>query len=273
MSTKKKTGKAVANWDEQLAADAEVAANMEESTASGQFFSVKGGVLSFNDAPLPDNQVAVVIVDHILENVFYEGAYDPDDPCGPTCFAFGRNDDEMEPHQKVVDAEQFQGEVCKDCENNEWGSADTGRGKACRNTRRLALIPAGNFNDKTGDFEPFEDEEHYESAAIAFIKLPVTSVKGYAAFVKQVASALKRPPHGVFTKIKVVPDPSSQFKVVFEPIGQVPNDVLGAIMKRHEEAQGIIEFPYELDSEQEEKKPARGKKKPAKKKGRGKGKY
>lgn len=273
VARKKSTGKAVANWDEQLAQQAEVAAGMEESTASGQFFSLKGGVLSFNDAPLPDNQVAVVIVDHVLENVFYEGAYDPDDPSGPTCFAFGRADGDMVPHQKVIDADQFCADNCSSCENNEWGSADTGRGKACRNTRRLALIPAGNFNDKTGEFEPFEDEAHYESAAIAFMKLPVTSVKGYAAFVKQVASALKRPPHGIYTKIKVVPDASSQFKATFEPIGQVPNEVLGAIMKRHEEAVDIIEFPYELDSEREEQKPARCKKKAPVKKGRGRGKY
>lgn len=274
MAARKKPSTAVAKWDEELARQAEVAAKQEESTASGQFFSLRGGVLTFNDAPLPNNEVAVVILDHLLENVYYEGAYDPDDPSGPTCFAFGRSDDEMTPHQKVIDADQFQADACKDCPNNEWGSAETGRGKACRNTRRLALIPAGNFNSKTGEFEEFDDPEHYESAAIAFMKLPVTSVKGYAAFVKQIASALKRPPHGVFTKIKVVPDASTQFKVTFEALGQVPNELLGAIMPRHEEAQGVIEFPYELDSEREEpKKPTHGKKAPTKKPARGRGKY
>lgn len=274
MAARKKTGTAVANWDEQLAQQAAIAAGMEENTASGQFFSLKSGILSFNDSPLPNNEVAVIIVDHVLENVFYEGAYDPEDPVGPTCFAFGRSETNIAPHHNVVEAGQFQCETCADCENNEWGSADKGRGKACRNTRRLALIPAGTINDKTGVFEHFEDVDHYESAAIAFMKLPVTSVKGFSAFVKQVTSALKRPPHGIFTRIKVVPDASTQFKVIFEALGQVPNDLLGAVMKRHEEAEGVIEFPYELnDPDAASKKPARGKKAPAKKaqtKGRGK---
>lgn len=266
MATRRKKSTAVANWDEQLAAQAEVAAGMEANTGTGSFFSFKGGVLSFNDNPLPDNEVAVIIVDHVLENVFYEGAYDPEDPSGPTCFAFGRSETEMGPHDKVLAAGQGVCDDCENCPNNEWGSADTGRGKACRNVRRLAVIPAGELDD--GSFDAFEDPEHFESAAIAFMKLPVTSVKGYAAFVKQIASAMRRPPHGIFTKVKVVPDAKSQFKVTFEALGQVPNELMQAVMNRHEEAKGVIEFPYDLDSEREEPKPkgrGRGttKKKPA----------
>ena len=139
----------------------------------------------------------------------------------------------------------------------EWGSADTGRGKAARETRRLALIPAGTF-DRMGKFEAFDDVESFEAAGIGFMKLPVTSVKGYAAFVKQIAGALKRPPHGVFTRIKVVPDPNSQFKVTFEPLAQVPDEIMGVIMQRHEEAKATIETPYPRFDEEAEKKPARG---------------
>lgn len=249
--TKRKKSTAIANWDEELAKQAEVAAGMEESVASGQFFSLQGGQLSFNDAPIANNQMAVVILDSILENVYYEAAYDPDDPQGPTCFAFGRANDEMGPHDVVVTP---QSEDCESCPMNEWGSADVGRGKACRNSRRLAMIPAGTMVHD--DFEPFEDEAKFKTASIAFMRLPVTSVKGYAAFVKQVAGALKRPPHGVFTKVSVVPDPKTQFKVVFEPLDLIPGDLIGPVMERHEEAMSIIDFPYE---------PAEDKPEPAKK--------
>lgn len=256
MATKKQPGTAVVKWDEELAKQAEVAAGMEDSTASGQFFSLKGGILQWNDAPLQGNQMAVVILDSILENVFYEGKYDPETPQGPTCFAFGRNETELKPHQIVVEASNQQHDFCSGCEMNEWGSADTGRGKACRNTRRLAMIPAGTFN-QAGKFELVDDEEHYATAAVGFMKLPVTSVKGYAAFVKQVAGALKRPPFGIVTKVKVVPDPKSQFKVVFEPIMSLPDELMGAIMKRHEEAVSIIDFPY-TPNEEVEAPPKRG---------------
>ena len=263
---------AIAKWDEELARQAELAAGMEASTSTGQFFSLKGGQLSWNDAPLPGNQMAVVILDAVLENVFYEGAYDPDTPQGPTCFAFGRDDKTMSPHTIVVEANNSQAGasgLCAGCEMNEFGSADKGRGKACRNTRRLAMIPAGSFNQQSGKLELIEDADHYETTAIGYMKLPVTSVKGYAAFVKQVAGALRRPPHGIVARVKVVPDPSSQFKVVFEPLMSLPNELMGAIMTRHEEAMAAIEFPYQLNDEQAPPPPKRGSKAAAKPAARG----
>lgn len=233
---------AIAKWDEELARQAKLAAAVEESTATGNFFSLKGGILAFNDAPVPNNEMAVVILDGVLENVYYEGKYDPDTPAGPICFAFGREEKEMVPHKIVFDAGNNQSDKCQGCEHNEWGSADTGRGKACRNTRRLALIPAGTFD--AGRFKPFNDESQLETAPIAYMKLPVTSVKGYASHVKQLANALSRPPHAVYTKVSVRPDPQTQFKVVFEPLSTIPNELLGVVMKRHDEAQKAIEFPY-----------------------------
>lgn len=256
---------AVAKWDEELARQAELAAGMENSTATGQFFGLKSGVLSFNDAPLPNNEMAVIVLDAVLENVYYEGKYDPDSPQSPMCFAFGRDEKTMAPHQIVIDAGNQQcgaSGLCNGCEMNEFGTAEVGRGKACRNTRRLAMIPAGTLEN--GKFKAFDDAEHFESAGIAFMKLPVTSVKGYAAYVKQVAGALKRPPHAIFTKVKVVPDPKSQFKVTFEPLSQVPDDLLAAVMQRHEEAKSVIDFPYTPFEEEEAPPPRRGGAKAAK---------
>ena len=245
-----------ANWDEELARQAQVAAGMENSTATGQFFSLRGGNLSWNDAPLPNNQMAVIIVDSILENVYYEGRFDPDTPQSPTCFAFGRDEKEMCPHNSVVENGSQQSDACSSCEMNQWGTAVTGRGKACRNVRRLAMIPAGILEN--GKFKIFEEDDHFESTAIGFMKLPVTSVKGYAAFVKQIAGALKRPPHGIITRVSVVPDSKSQFKVVFEPIMSVPNELMSTVMKRHEEAQSVIDFPYTLDDGSEPEPPKKG---------------
>lgn len=259
MATAKSKTTAVAKWDEELARQAELAAGMEDSTATGQFFGLKSGQLTFNDAPLPNNEMAVIILDGILENVYYEGKYDLDTPQGPVCFAFGRDEKTMAPHKIVIEASNQQcgaSGLCHGCDMNEFGTAEVGRGKACRNTRRLAMIPAGTFDN--GKFKAFTDESHFESAGIAFMKLPVTSVKGYAAFVKQVAGALKRPPHAIFTKVKVVSDPKSQFKVTFEPLSQVPDDLLGAVMQRHEEAKSVIDFPYTPFEEEEAPPPRRG---------------
>jgi hypothetical protein len=248
---------AIANWDEELAKQAQAAAAMEESTSTGQFFGLKGGILSFNEQPLPGNQMAAIILDSVLENVFFNGAYDPDTPQTPVCFAFGRLENEMTPHANVATEEGFeqQCESCHGCEKNQFGSAETGRGKACRNTRRLAIISGGALNPKTDEFTMTEVDA-VESATIGFMKLPVMSVKGYAAYVKNLAGALKKPPLAMFTKISVVPDPKSQFRVCFEAIEPVPNELIPAIMARLQEAKGGLEQPYTPRSEEFEQKAA-----------------
>jgi hypothetical protein len=255
----------ITNWEQELAAQAEVAAAMEANSGGGQYFSTRGGILALNDAAVPNNQMAAVVVDSILENVFYDAEYDPDVPAAPVCFAFGRDEATMAPHPNVVERGQAQNATCRGCPMNEFGTAERGKGKACRNTRRLGLIPAGDLT-ADGRFKAFDDEDHFASAAVAFLKLPVMSVKGYANFVKQVAGALKRPPHGIFSKVKVVPDPKTQFRVLFEPLSAIPNGLMSAVMKRNQEVKATIEQPYSLDVEERavpEKKPARGVAKPS----------
>ena len=249
MATKKTQPTALVKWDEELAKQAEIAASMEANTSGGQFFSLKGGILSWQDVPLPGNQMAVIILDSILENVYYKERYDADILQNPTCFAFGREEKTMSPHAVVTEAGNSQHDQCIGCPMNEYGTADVGKGKACRNTRRLGMIPAGTFN-AAGKFEFNENLEYYENMAVGMMRLPVTSVKGYASFVKQVAGALHRPPFGIATKIKVIPDPKSQFKVIFEPIIILPNEFMSVIMKRHEEVKSTIDFPYQPNEEE-----------------------
>ncbi len=259
----KKPAGGIVKWDAELAKEAEVAAQMEANTGGGKFLSVKGGVLTWNDAPVPGNEMPIVILDHIFENVMYEGDYDADNPTSPTCFAFGRDEKTMEPHQVPKDAGTAQEGPCVSCPMNVFGSADKGKGKACKNTRRLGLISAGSFA-AGGKFKMITDPEYYEKEGeVGFFKIPVTSIKMFGGFVKQVASALKRPPHGIITRVKVVPDPKSQFKVVFEPMQNLPDSLMTAIMKRRDEVKGVIDFPYQAASEEEApaKTPKKGGKK------------
>ncbi len=252
-----------AKWDEQLAQFAQHAAEAEKG--GGDFFGLKGGILTYEGAPLDGNKMCVVILDSILENVYFSQAYDPDVAAAPTCFAFSREEKLLTPHQVVVDRGLAQHPTCAGCQWNVFGSADVGKGKACRNTRRLALIPAGTIiKDK---LTLYTKPEQF-SSAIKFMKLPVTSVKDYSAFVKQVAGTLKRPPFAIFTTISVIPDAKSQFKVTFQPTDQVPDALIPTMMQRHEEAKASIDFPYpQMDAEE---KPATNGKvdKKAAKKGR-----
>jgi hypothetical protein len=251
-AAKKSKSTAVVKWDEELARQAEAAAAVESNAGGGQMFSTKGGILSWNDAPMPDNQMAVVILDTIFENVYYEEEYDPNSPSAPTCYAYAHEEKELKPIQLVVDSGNAQNDVCKGCEHNEFGTANKGKGKACRNGRRLALLPAGFF--RNGKLELYEDPDHWASAGIGFLKIPPTSIRPYAGFVKTSAATLRRPPHGLITKIRLDKDPNNQFNVVFEALENVPDEVMGTVMARREEALALIEFPYPtLDDE--DKKP------------------
>ena len=237
MAGKKKT--AIQMWDEELAKEAQVAAGLVASNAGGQFFNLQGGQLSFGGAPLANNQMAVVIIDYIMENVYYPGKYDPDSQGGPACFAFGRGED-LIPHKE---ASEPQSKDCESCPHNEWGTADTGKGKACKNTMRLALISAGQL-DANGNFTATDDPKQFEAEAIGYMRLPVTSVKGFSTMVTQVANVMKRPPFGIFTRVHVEPDTKSQFKVLFEPLEKVGNNLMGVVMIRRKAAIPTTDFPY-----------------------------
>ena len=265
----KTTGTEIVDWQAEMAAQAQIAAGAQRSAGGGgKFFSLQGGIIQYDGNPLPGNQMAVVILADIMENSWYDGPFDPSNPASPKCFAFGRHEDAMEPHVAVDQDEYFerQHDVCKDCPRNEWGSAPQGRGKDCKNVMRLAMIPAGQYKPQgkgrnvTFEFEPYDDPTHFARAEVAFLKLPVTSVKNYAKYVKQLAADMGRPPWGVVTNIYLEPDPKSQYKVMFEIVDTLDDELLPTVMNRHKAEESTIDFPYQPpldDDEQQQRAPAR----------------
>jgi len=247
----RQTGGALVAVEKELLQQAQVARATEESVQTGQFFGTRGGILTFNGAPIKENKMQVIVVDHILANVFYKGKFNPDDPVPPVCYAFGRDDKELVPHEKATDQQH---EQCKGCPQNEWGTADTGRGKACKNSRRLACIAADVV-----------DSGNVQDAQVAYLAVPVTSVKGWAGYVRQLADVLRRPPLGVVTEVSLVPDAKDQFKMVFRSVEPI-NDkkVLGQLLAKQKAVSSDIAFPFpEIDEEE------RARRRPAKPAGRG----
>lgn len=260
---KKTPGTDIVDWEKEMEAQAAIAAEAQRATGGGggKFFSTAAGVLKFDGNAMPGNRMVVVVLGDINENSYYDGPYDPNTPASPVCFAFNRDESAMEPHSAVDNDSYFerQNDVCQGCPKNEWGSAPTGKGKACKNVARLAMIPAGTFSEKGSgrnkavEFDGLiDDEEHYNTAEVAYIKLPVMSVKNWANYVKQIAAEMKRPPHGVFTEIWLEPDAKSQYKVMFEVVDKVPNELLKIMMERHAKVQSEIDFPYSPPQEKDE---------------------
>lgn len=118
-----------------------------------------GNIIAPGDINL-GQEVRLIVVDFCSANRFYPGKYDPSNVVPPVCFSFDRVIDDMAPEEE---APEPQHENCKKCPHNQWGS--NGRGKACKNTRELAVVLADELEDP--DYEP---ELFHVSIAPASIK-------------------------------------------------------------------------------------------------------
>lgn len=259
----KKTNKeetALVPLDEQLAALMQQTVEQEAATGEGRrFLSIRGGQLSMGGDAIPGNEIAVAIVDAIHENVYYEGRFDPDEKQAPSCFAFGRSPDEMAPHETSAEPVS---DTCKGCPNNEFGSADVGKGKACKNRRRLALLAVGGF-DRDGNFEPF-DAATIASDDVAYLPVPVTSVTSFAKYAKGLAKVHGKPLQAVATRVFVESDPKYQVRVGFELLEDLGPDVVREVLAKHKVVKDEIDFPY-VPRDEEPAEPKKAKRRRASK--------
>lgn len=197
--------------------------------------SLKSGVMSYGGTPMPGNKVECIIVAAAFRNAYYVGRYDPNNIVNPNCFALSESDDGMVPHENVTEPESG---ACKGCEKDEWGSdPNGGRGKACKQGRRLVLIPANALE---------EGEEKVKAAELAVLDLPVTSVKNYSQFVNTLSVSAGVPAWAAVCQISVVPDAKTQFKVLFQAMRVIPTvELLNAVKLRRNEGLRVALQPYD----------------------------
>lgn len=255
---------AVEKFDpEEFKSLAKAAAKAEESSVGLNFIKLtSSGVMTWNGAPVPNNELAAVIVGSIHENCYYGSQYDPDNPTAPICFAFGNDPATMAPHESCVKNGTAQSPTCAKCKHNEFGTATLGKGKACRNNRRVGLLVAGKWTP-AGKYEPVIDPEYYASASFAFIKVPPTSIREFAGFITQLVSVFnpEMPPFTNMVKIKTTPNQKTQYKMSFEPVMRVPEALQGILYKRYKECAEIIATPYTPEPQETEgEKKTRGRK-------------
>lgn len=233
------TKKEVVSWKDKMAAEAKDVASIERPVTSN--ISLRGGVMSYMDTPVPDNRLPCVVVASVFENSWYDRPFDPDNIRAPSCFAFSADGESMAPHES---SESPQSETCAACDHNKWGSAPgNSRGKACKNVRRLAVLPV----------TALDDADKVAEAEMAMMKLPVTSVSNWRVYVNKVAASYQRPAWGVITEISVERDPKTQFKVHFDCIGVIEqDDLLASLNGKVSAANEMLNTPYEPNQQEEE---------------------
>ena len=115
--------------------------------ATARTISTKGKIFTLPSGESSQHPLNVIILDWRNYNKYYTGAYNAQKPEPPACYAIHSVIAEMKPGPQV---KRPSNPDCATCTFNKFGSAMTGRGKACKNTIRLA-VTAGDF---TIDTEP-----------------------------------------------------------------------------------------------------------------------
>lgn len=143
--------KAVTSVQEQLKKELDTLKDRVDPP-SGYMISTKGKVFTLPDGSADNGPLVCVVLDWLTANTYFEGVYNPQNIQPPACFAISR-----EPAKAIPSAsapkKQFD-RCCGDADNdgcpkNEWGSdPQGGKGKACKNTRRILVVPA-NATEKT----------------------------------------------------------------------------------------------------------------------------
>ena len=246
MAVQKKAAKgtAIVRWDEKFAAAAKASKEKYKGIGGG-VASVKFAAnrITYQGADIPGGRVNVIVVGDCFLNAWYAGKiYDPEDIQPPVCYALSEFVEGMAPHAECQEA---QSTTCAECVHNQFGSAPTGRGKACQDVVRLALINAADV----------EDGDSARTAEIAQAKIPVTSVKNWAGYVKALDG---RPPWSVVTEIAALPE-KNYYRLEFKLVENIDdNDILTALEARTgEKVQEYLQQPFGPPTEKPAK-PAAG---------------
>lgn len=217
----KSTSNLPINYEEQLAKEAaEIAKRI--AAPSGDRIRFNGSVGFITPDGNEGEALDVVIIDFLSSNLFYDGPFDRENPQPPACFAIGDEPSHLVPSPNSPNK---QSDTCASCSMNQFGSA--GNGKACKNTRLLAVVPAAALDDP--------DTE----TPVWILSVPPASLRHYDAYVKSLAAKHKTVPTGVITNI--VPDKTVSYAAPrFNVVRPLAGKELGVFMTRREEARSRL---------------------------------
>ena len=219
------------DWETRMAAEAKEEYQEESKISGGSIatLSTKEKRFSLGDEDL-GTEIDVVVADTAFEHAYYDRPYDEDKPSPPACFAIGKSENDLVPHP---DSPVPQHANCRDCPWNEFESATVGKGKACKNKRRLALFAFG--------------EEGLSTEQVVILPIAPTGLKNYAVYAKGIAAKFKRPTYSVVTTMKF--SDKKTYPIVTHKMHSVlkPEDIL-RVQKNREEIEDILLEPYDVSS-------------------------
>lgn len=139
LATKEASALAISDIQARIAAEAEtVQETVGRTTGNSIKVDQRNGTFSIPGLGDAESPMDLVIVDYVTQNSYYDSVYNANDPKPPLCFAIGKKLNELKPSPNSPEP---QADNCATCPMNEFGTAQNGVGKACKNSRILAVLP------------------------------------------------------------------------------------------------------------------------------------
>lgn len=256
MATKKAAAKkgsggttALAKWDEKFAKYAKEGKEQVKNLGVGGIgISFGRGKIEVGGNAVPGGKLECIIIGSCALNAWYESDYNPNDKQPPDCYALAvvSDDPEMKPHPSCTNK---QAELCSECDKNKFGTAKTGRGKACGNNIRIGCITAKDA----------EDAASISSAELATGKVSPTNLVHFKKYLESIEEQHGRPLWAVVTEISSHDDPKTQIRLEFKLVELIDDDeILAALEKRFLTIQDVLQKPFAAPIERDAA-PAKGK--------------
>lgn len=186
MSDETETNALVA-YEEQLKRELAGLKDQVEGPSSNMI-STKGKVFTLPDGKASAGPLLCVVLDFIALNQWYSGVYNPNARSPADCLAINRIIKDLAPD---ASSPKPQSASCEGCPRNAWGTGVNGNGKACKNQRRLVIVPANFFENPK--IEPMT------------IHVSPTGIKHWDKYVRELASDMGAMPVQVITEISFDP--------------------------------------------------------------------
>lgn len=179
----------------QEAMNADIAAFQDRmSAATGNRIAVTQDKKFRDPAGDKHDSLNGIIVDFIAKKAWYEGTYDKDNIVPPNCFAMGFvPHDALDASENSPDLQHNDG--CKTCPKNQFKSAENGKGKACKDSYVLALLPP-MIDGETA-------EEYQARAQLMTLELSATAIKPYEKYVRDLAKNYGKAPYCFVTEFSM----------------------------------------------------------------------
>lgn len=165
-----------------------------------------------------------------LAKVFYKDGYTEGNNNAPDCYS----NDGVRPDRSI---QVPQNNNCALCPQNVWGSQVTDQGKpskACADSKRLALLPAGDPALLSED-ALLDTLDNAMFGGAMLLRVPAASMADFAAYTKHML-AQGWPLHQLVTRISF--DINMAYpKIVFEAVRPLTRDELDVVLEHREGAQ------------------------------------